>query len=138
VLRISTEMKWPSADLLQAPKGKLARVDVPPPLASAATHKAMTRLRAPIEYDDSRVAYCQMLDSMMSAKSCSSSPSSDSSKSESVLASPPPVLDMLICVEPQDIAETPEVEASQQIMLVEVEAHGVSPIGELSCFLYIL
>jgi hypothetical protein len=39
VLRISTRMKRPSSDSMWAPKGKQARVDVPPPLASVATHK---------------------------------------------------------------------------------------------------
>jgi hypothetical protein len=53
-----------------------------------------------------------MLDFVLSAESCSSSSLSDSSESESILASPPTVPDMLICAEPKDIVETPEVEVA--------------------------
>jgi hypothetical protein len=73
----------------------------------------VTRLQGPIESDDGRVAYCQMLDSVPSAGSRSFSSSNNSSESESILASPPPVPDMLICAEPQDIAEMPKVEVAQ-------------------------
>jgi hypothetical protein len=52
VLRISTRTKRPSAASSQAPKGKQARVDVMPPLATAATHKAMVRPHAMVESDD--------------------------------------------------------------------------------------
>jgi hypothetical protein len=54
-----------------------------------------------------------MLDSVPSAGSRSFSSSNNSSESESILASPPPVPDMLICAEPQDIAEMPKVEVAQ-------------------------
>jgi hypothetical protein len=75
-----------------------------------------------------------MLESMPSTESCSSSSSSDSSESESIMALPPPVPDMVICAEPQDLAETPEVKEARQTMPVEAEARAVSPVGELSCF----
>jgi hypothetical protein len=134
VLRISIGMKRSSADSLQASKGKHARIDVLPPLAYAPTRKAMTRSQPPTESEDGRVAYCHMLDSVLSVESYSSSSSSDSFESESIMASPPPIPNMLISMELHDIAETPEVEAARQTMSVEAEARAVSRVGELSCF----
>jgi hypothetical protein len=112
VLWISTRMKSPSVDSLQAPKGKQARVDMPPHLFFTPTPKAVTWLRPPTESDDGQVAYCLMLDFVPSAESCSSLSSSDSSELASIIASPPPVPDMVISAELPDILEMPEVEAA--------------------------
>jgi hypothetical protein len=65
-------------------------------------------------------------------ESCSSSLSSDSSESESIMASPPPVPDMVISVKLPDISDTPDVEVAQQIMPVEVETRVGSPVGVFS------
>jgi hypothetical protein len=78
------------------------------------------------------VAYFPMLDSTPSMESCSSSLSSDSSESESIMASPPPVPDMVISVKLPDISDTPDVEVAQQIMPVEVETRVGSPVGVFS------
>jgi hypothetical protein len=72
-----------------------------------------------------------MLDFVPSTESCSSSPLSDSSESKSIMHLPPPAPGMLISAELQDIAETPEVEAARQTMVIEAEDHAVSPVGEL-------
>jgi hypothetical protein len=59
------------------------------------------------------VVYCMILDSVPLAESCSSSPN-DSASSKSVMASPPPVLDMHISVDLQHMTEVPEVEGANE------------------------
>jgi hypothetical protein len=75
-----------------------------------------------------------MLDSVLSVELCSSSSLSDSSGSESMRASPPPALDLVISAELQDILEMPEVEASQQMVTVEAEARTISPLVSFHAF----
>jgi hypothetical protein len=75
-----------------------------------------------------------MLDSVAFVEKCSSSLSSDSSSSEPVRASPPPIPDLFISMELGDIAEMLVVETTQETLHVEAEAHAVSPAGEFSCF----
>jgi hypothetical protein len=87
-----------------------------------------------MESNDGRVACCRMLDSMPFVETCSSSSLSDSSSSESVRASPLPILDLLISTELEDIPELLEVKVAQRIVLAEAEAHAVSPVSEFSCF----
>jgi hypothetical protein len=79
-------------------KGKQARIDVRPPSASATPHKVLVRPQATVKADDGRVAYYAMLDSVPSMESCTL-PSSDSSGLESILALPPPILDVHISAE---------------------------------------
>jgi hypothetical protein len=75
-----------------------------------------------------------ILNSVPSAKSCSSS-LNDSSDSESVMASPPPILDVQIFVDFPHMTEVPEVEAAEQEVVVITEAHAVSLKGWFSWFL---
>jgi hypothetical protein len=73
------------------------------------------------------VAYCQMLDSVPSVETCSSLSSSESSSSEFMRASPPPIPDL------GDIMEMPKVEVTHGMVPVETEAHAASLIGEFLC-----
>jgi hypothetical protein len=70
----------------------------------------------------------------LSAVSCSSLSSSDSSSSESIMASPPPVPDMLISTVLQDVSEMP-LEAAHQAEPLETGPHVNTSVG---MFLYIL
>jgi hypothetical protein len=71
------------------------------------------------------MSYCVMLDFVSSVESCSSSSSSDTSGSESIMASPPPVLNPHISVESSEL----EAEAVQQEVPVETRARMVSSEG---------
>jgi hypothetical protein len=75
-----------------------------------------------------------MLDSVPSAESCSSPSPSDSTGSKSIRASPPPIPDLFIFVELSDIPEMSKAWATQQTMLIEVEARVISPVGEFLRF----
>jgi hypothetical protein len=66
-----------------------------------------------------------MIDSMPSMELCSSSSSSDTSGSESIMASPPPVPDLHISMEVSMV----EAEAVQKEVLVEASAGVVSHKG---------
>jgi hypothetical protein len=128
VLKISTGAKRLAVAASLVSKGKHARIDVgasAAPLASAAPCKVSVRPPTSTTADDGYVAYCAMLDSVLSVESCSSS-SSDSSSSESILASPRLILDMHISAELQ---EMPEAEAAEQEAPVEIDAYAVSAEG---------
>jgi hypothetical protein len=111
------------------------KVDVAPSPASDPIHKAIMRPRPPTESDDGRVVVCMMLEAP-SAVPCASSSSSDSSGSESIMALPPPVPDMLISSVLQDISEMPEVETAHP----GGEPVEIGPRAKTSAgiFLYIL
>jgi hypothetical protein len=112
VLRISNGVKRPSSvEPSQALKGKHAMVNVALSPASTPIHRAIARPQPLTEYDDGRVAVCAMLEapSMVSSSSLSSS---DSSGSESIMASPLPIPDLLISAGLQDMLEMLEVEAA--------------------------
>jgi hypothetical protein len=68
-LKISTGTKRPAAAPSPTMKGKHARIELRPPLASAAAHKASVRPQAPAGSDSGRVAYSAMLDSVPSIES---------------------------------------------------------------------
>jgi hypothetical protein len=102
--------------------------------ASARIHMAIVQPQPLTEFDDGRVEICAMLGAP-SAVSCSSSSSSDSSGSESIMASPPPVPDMLISTVLQDISEVPEAKAADQAELVVAGPHSDT---SAVLFLYIL
>jgi hypothetical protein len=95
VLKISTGAKRPAAAPSPMAKGKRVKVDVRPPPASVASHVVLVRPRIVMRADDDPVAYCAILDSVLSAES---SPSSlkDSSSSESIMALPPLIPDLHI------------------------------------------
>jgi hypothetical protein len=78
--------------------------------------------------DDDRVTYYPMLDFVPSAELCSSS-LNDSSGSESIVASPPLILDLHISVELPHMTEVSEVEAAEKEITIETEAHVASPEG---------
>jgi hypothetical protein len=86
--------------------------------------------------DADRVKYCMILESVSSAESCSSS-SNDSSSLESMMASSPPVSDVHISTELPPVTEVPEVEAAEQEVAVDTEAHAASLEGWFSRFLQI-
>jgi hypothetical protein len=125
MLRITTRAKRMAAVESPTMKGKQDRVDVGAPLASTTHRKVSVRPPDAMEANDGRVAYSALLDSVPSVDLCSLS-SSDSSSSESILASPPPILDLHISVE---LPEMPEVEAAKQEAPVEIGAHVTSPEG---------
>jgi hypothetical protein len=79
------------------------------------------------------VAYCLMLDFVPYVETCSSSSSSDSSRSESVRAWPPPIPNLFIFAKLGDMPEMLEVEATRGTVPVETEAHAASHVGEFSC-----
>jgi hypothetical protein len=86
--------------------------------------------------DADRVAYYTILDSVPSVELCSSS-SNDSSGSGSVMASPPPVLDVHIFTELRHMTEVPGVGAAEQDVAVDTEAHAASSEGWFSPLLQI-
>jgi hypothetical protein len=77
------------------------------------------------------VAYYTILDSVPSAESCSSS-LNDSSSSESIMASSPSILDLHISAELSHMTEMPEVEAVEQQVAVDIDAHAAAPEGLFS------
>jgi hypothetical protein len=125
VLKISAGAKRPAVAPSLTVKGKQARVDARPPLASVVPHKVLLWPQVAVKVDDDRVAYCAMLDSVPSMESCSSS-SSDSSGSASIMASPPPFPDLPISVELPHMIEVLEAEAVEQEVAVETVAHVAS------------
>jgi hypothetical protein len=135
VLKISTGVKRPSAELLPAPKGKHVKVSVALYPASAPIHRAAMRPQPPTESDDGRVAVCATLEAP-SVVSSSTSSSSDPSGSESIMALAPPVPDLLISAGLEDIPEMTEVEvAYETVNLIETV-----PCADISAdmLLYIL
>jgi hypothetical protein len=91
---------------------------VRPPPTSATARKALVQPQALAGSNGGRAAYCAMHNSVPSTESCSSSSSSDTSGSEAILASPPPILNLRISVELSE----PEAEAVQHEVPVEMEA----------------
>jgi hypothetical protein len=87
-----------------------------------------------VRVDADRVAYCVILDSVSSAESCSSS-LNDSSDSESVMASLPPIPDVQIFADFPHMTEVPEVEVTEQDVVVITEAHAESLEGCILLFL---
>jgi hypothetical protein len=69
-----------------------------------------------------------MLDFVPSVESCSSS-SDDSSSSESIMASPPLILNLHISMELPHMTEVLEVEVVEQEVAVETKVHMPSPEG---------
>jgi hypothetical protein len=125
VLKISAGRKRLVAALLRTVNGKQARIDVRPPSATTVTLKASVQPQAPAGSDGGHVAYCPMLDSVPSVEPCSSSSLSDTSGSESIMASPPPISNLYLSTELSE----PEAEAVQQEVSVETRARVVCPIG---------
>jgi hypothetical protein len=82
--------------------------------------------------DDDRVAYYAILDSIPSESSSSSS--GETSVSESILPSPPPVPNLHISAELWPMTEVPDVEIVGQGIPVEAGPHVVAPEGLLSLF----
>jgi hypothetical protein len=68
------------------------------------------------------MAYCALLDSVPSMESCSSKSLSDTSGSESIMASPPPIPNLHISVNFSEL----EAEAVQQELPAEPRAREVS------------
>jgi hypothetical protein len=97
VLKIGTGLERPRAEPAQAPKRKQARVNVASSSAFALIHRTIVRSQSPTESDDGRVVTCAMLGAS-SMVLCSALSSSDSSGLESIMASPPPVPDIVISV----------------------------------------
>jgi hypothetical protein len=126
-------VKRPAAALSPTAKGKQVRLDVRPPLASVTPRKASARSRPAAGTDDDWVAYCAMLDSIPSVESCSSS-SDETSGSELIFASPPPILNIRIDVRLLPVRELLEAGMAEQETSIETEAHVVAPEGLLSCF----
>jgi hypothetical protein len=73
VLKISTGVKRPSAELLLAPKGKHVKVSVALYPASALIHRAAMQPQPPTESDDGRVAVCATLEAPSVVSSSTSS-----------------------------------------------------------------
>jgi hypothetical protein len=109
MLKTNTRAKRPVVAQSPATKGKQTRVDVGPLLASITPHRV----------DGDRVAYYVLLHSVPSVESCSSS-SSDSTVSKSIMASPPPILDLRISVELPHVTEVPEAEAAEGSLSIVV------------------
>jgi hypothetical protein len=136
VLKISTGVKRTVATLSPTMKAKEARVDVRPPPTSFTPHVIFVRQPVMAGADADRVKYCMILESVLSAESCSLS-SNDSSSSESMMASSPPVSDVHISTELPPVPKVPEVEAAEQEVAVDTEAHVASLEGWFSRFLQI-
>jgi hypothetical protein len=136
VLKINTKAKRrASAEPLLMSKGKQAKVNVVSSPASAPIRRATVRSQPPTGFDHGRVVACAMLGAS-SVVSFYSSSSSDSSGSESIMASPLPIPDLLISAGLADIPEMSEAETAHQ--MVETVMTGPRTDTSAGMFLYIL
>jgi hypothetical protein len=106
---------------------------VAPSITSTPIHVTTIQPQPPADSDEGRVATCIMVGATPTV-SRSASSSSDSSGSKSIMASPPPVPDMVIYVVLLVISEVSEAKLTPQDDAAEMVPHTETSTGEIFFF----